>query len=187
MRSLRALDSVDPREAWDNEAHDFTSWLADNLGHLATAIGFELEREGTEMHVDPLRADIVARTPRDDSQVLIENQLENAHLNHLCRVFAYLAGLEAKTVVWAANGLDESHLSALQLAERVHGRVLRVLRRPGSCGADRGLIPGAGVRGARTSERLGSPCTEHGHIRRVDQARPVPARFLGPCLEAASG
>ena len=114
MRPLGALDSVDPREAWDNEAHDFTPWLADNLGHLATAIGIELEREGTEMHVGPLRADIVARNPRDDSRVLIENQLEHADLHHLGQVLAYLAGLEAKTVVWVAKGFDEAHLSALR-------------------------------------------------------------------------
>ena len=114
MRPLGALDSVEPREAWDNEAQDFTPWLADNLGHLATAIGIELEREGTEMHVGPLRADIVARNPQDDSRVLIENQLEHADLHHLGQVLAYLAGLEAKTVVWVAKGFDAAHLSALR-------------------------------------------------------------------------
>ena len=95
-RPLGALDSVDPREAWDHEAHDFTPWLADNLDRLAAAIGVELEHEGTEVHVGPLRADIVARNPRDDTRVLIENQLEHADLHHLGQVLAYLAGLEAK-------------------------------------------------------------------------------------------
>ena len=76
-RPLGALDSVDPREAWHHEARDFTPWVAENLDRLATATGLELEREGTEVHVGPLRADIVARNPRDDSRVLIENQLES--------------------------------------------------------------------------------------------------------------
>ena len=113
-RPLDALDSVDPREAWDHEAHDFTPWLADNLDRLAKEIGIELEHERTEMPVGPLRADIVARNPRDDSRVLIENQLEHADLHHLGQVLAYLAGLEAKAVVWVAKGFDEPHLSALR-------------------------------------------------------------------------
>ena len=89
-------------------------WLADNLDRLAKEIGLELECEGTEVHVGPLRADIVARNPRDDSRVLIENQLEHADLHHLGQVLAYLAGLEAKAVVWVAKGFDEAHLSALR-------------------------------------------------------------------------
>ncbi len=109
-----SLDSVDLREAWGHEAHNFTPWLADNLDHLATEIGLELELERTEMQVGPLRGDIVARDPRDDSRVLIENQLEHADLHHLGQVLAYLAGLEAKTVVWVAKGFDEAHLSALR-------------------------------------------------------------------------
>ena len=46
--------------------------------------------------------------------MLIENQLEHADLHHLGQVLAYLAGLEAKTVVWVAKGFDEAHLSALR-------------------------------------------------------------------------
>ena len=44
----------------------------------------------------------------------IENQLERANLQHLGQVLAYLAGLEAKIVVWVATGFDESHLSAIR-------------------------------------------------------------------------
>ena len=116
-RPLGSLNSVDLREAWSHEAHDFTPWLAKNLHHLATAIGIEqLEREGTEVPLPsaPLRADIVARNPQDDSRVLIENQLERADLHHLGQVLAYLAGLEAKTVIWVAKDFDEAHLSALR-------------------------------------------------------------------------
>ena len=88
--SLGALDSVDPREAWDHEAQDFTPWLAENLDRLATEIGFNLELEGTEVHVGSRRADIVARNPEDDSRVLIENQLEHADLHHLGQVLTRL-------------------------------------------------------------------------------------------------
>lgn len=65
------------------------------------------------MHVGPYRADIVARTRTDDSRVLIENQLEEANMQHLGQLLAYLAGLEAKIVVWIARGFDEAHRSAV--------------------------------------------------------------------------
>ena len=63
----------------------------------------ELEKEDTEVQVGPYRADIVARAPIDDSRVVIENQLEEANLQHLGQVLAYLAGLEARIVVWIAR------------------------------------------------------------------------------------
>ena len=103
------------REAWAHEAHEFTPWLAENLDCLSTELGIDdLELEGTEVTVGPYYADIVARIPQDGSVVLIENQLERANLQHLGQVLAYLAGLEAKIVVWVATGFDESHLSAIR-------------------------------------------------------------------------
>ena len=107
------LEPVDVRQAWRHEAHDFTPWLAENLDRLAFALGVELECEATEVRVGPYRADIVARIPQDDSRVLIENQLGDADLRHLGQLLAYLAGLEAKMVVWVATGFDEAHRSAI--------------------------------------------------------------------------
>ncbi len=46
--------------------------------------------------------------------VLIENQLERANLQHLGQLLAYLAGLEAKIVIWVATGFHESYLSAIR-------------------------------------------------------------------------
>lgn len=112
---LGKLERVTVRKAWRHEAHDFTPWLAENLDRLSTELGIDdLELEGTEVTVGPYRADIVARIPQEGSSVLIENQLERANLQHLGQVLAYLAGLEAKIVVWVATGFDESHLSAIR-------------------------------------------------------------------------
>lgn len=109
------LKAVKLRKAWENEARDFTPWLADNLDRLSGELGIEkLELEGTEVQVGPLRADIVARIPQDDARVLIENQLEDANLQHLGQVLAYLAGLEAQIVIWVARGFHEAHLSAIR-------------------------------------------------------------------------
>ncbi|MXY21713.1 MAG: hypothetical protein F4Y49_10315 [Dehalococcoidia bacterium] len=108
------LESVDLREAWPHEAHNFTPWLADNLDRLADAIGMPLEPEGTEVQVDQFSADIFARNPQDDSFVLIENRLEGSDHTHLGQILTYLAGLEARTVIWVARDFQEAHLSAIR-------------------------------------------------------------------------
>lgn len=112
---LGRLERANVRKAWPHEAHDFTPWLAENLDRLSAELGIDdLELEDTEVTVGPYRADIVARIPQDGSGVLIENQLEHANLQHLGQVLAYLAGLEAKIVIWVATGFHESHLSAIR-------------------------------------------------------------------------
>ena len=87
-----SLEAIPLREAWPNEAKDFTPWLADNLELLSEAIGLPLERTGVEVSVDEFSADILARNPRDDTAVLIENQLEGSDHGHLGQILTYLAG-----------------------------------------------------------------------------------------------
>ena len=111
---LGALEHVDVREVWRHEAQDFTPWLADNLEKLSAVLHVDLEQEGVEVQVGPYRADIVARIPQHDTRVLIENQLEEANLQHLGQVLAYLAGLDAEIVIWIATGFNEAHLSAIR-------------------------------------------------------------------------
>lgn len=111
---LGKLESANLRKAWPHEAHDFTPWLAENLDRLSEAIGLDLELEGYEVQVGPYRADIVANDPSDGTRVLIENQLEDANHQHLGQVLAYLAGVEAKVVVWIAKEFDEQQRSAIR-------------------------------------------------------------------------
>ena len=111
---LGELSDVPVRDVWKHEALDFTPWLSENLDRLSETLGVELELVDTEVRVGPFRADIVCRIPQDGTEVLIENQLEHADLQHLGQVLAYLAGLEAKIVVWIARGFDDPHLSALR-------------------------------------------------------------------------
>ena len=108
------LKDIDLREAWPHEANDFTPWLAENLPHLAEAIGIPLELEGTEIAVEGYSADILATYPADGSRVIIENQLESTDHTHLGQIMTYLAGLEAKTVVWIARDFRGPHLSAIR-------------------------------------------------------------------------
>lgn len=114
LPSLGRLVSRPLRDAWTHEALSFTPWLAANLDHLSEVLGIPLEIEGTEMRVDEFSADILARNPQDDSTVLIENQLAKTDHTHLGQLMTYLAGLNAKTVVWIAPEFREAHLSAIK-------------------------------------------------------------------------
>lgn len=113
MTGIGRLITAETREAWLNEARDFTPWLAENLDLLGEAIGLQLEAEGTEVAVDTFSADILARD-LDGNLVLIENQLDGTDHRHLGQIMTYLAGLKATTVVWIATGFRDAHLSALK-------------------------------------------------------------------------
>lgn len=112
------LMDVKPRDAWPDEARNFTPWLAANLERLGTVIGLELELLGSEAALptrdDNFSADIIARDLRSDATVLIENQLERSDHTHLGQILTYLAGLEARTVIWVAPHFREAHLAAVR-------------------------------------------------------------------------
>lgn len=108
------LDDVALADAWSHEAHDFTPWLSQNLDRLSKAVGIPLELTDTEVAVESFSADILARCPLDDSAVLIENQFKSSDHCHLGQIMTYLAGLEAKTIIWIAPAFRAAHLSAIR-------------------------------------------------------------------------
>lgn len=108
------LIAVEPRAVWQHEALHFTPWLATQIDHLGEAIGEDLEVLGSERPVGPFSADIVARSRRDGRTVLIENQLEKSDHTHLGQILTYLAGLEAKTVIWVSTRFQDEHVSAIR-------------------------------------------------------------------------
>jgi hypothetical protein len=112
------LQDVNPREAWRHEALHFTPWLSANLDRLGDAIGRKLELIAIESPLpsadDDFSADILARDLSDGSNVLIENQLERSDHGHLGQILTYLAGLQARTIVWISPHFREAHLSAIK-------------------------------------------------------------------------
>ena len=112
--SFDRLRDVALRDAWPHEALGFTPWLAQNIDHIAEAVGRPLELTGKEVPVGTFSADILARNLQDDSVVLIENQLEQTDHTHLGQIMTYLAGLDAKIVIWIAPSFREPHLSAIR-------------------------------------------------------------------------
>lgn len=114
MPRIARLSDLPPRDAWPNEAHDFTPWLAENLDQLGEAVGIPLELTRREMAVEEFSADILARTPAEGENVLIENQLGRTDHSHLGQIMTYLAGLDARIVIWIAPEFREPHLSAIR-------------------------------------------------------------------------
>lgn len=115
MTDFGTLTNVDEiRKHWQNEASNFTPWLAEhaNLGLLADAIGIPLELERTEVAVGPYSADILARDP-EDNFVVIENQLGRTDHDHLGKLLTYAAVLDAKVVIWIAPNFTDEHAATV--------------------------------------------------------------------------
>ncbi len=92
---LGEFEPVDLRTVWNNEATDFTPWLAkpENLEKLSKTLGMDLETTGTEQSVGAYRADLLCRDAFSGNTVLIENQLEKTNHSHLGQILTYSAGL----------------------------------------------------------------------------------------------
>lgn len=115
---LGYLRTVEIAQAWENEPRDFTPWLAENLDRLSDAIGVRLSDPQTEVRsdqqgVDRFCADIVATTATGET-ALIENQFTGSDHGHLGQIMTYLAGVEAKMIIWIAPSFRPSHLSAIR-------------------------------------------------------------------------
>ena len=119
---LSKITKVNLRDCWQNEASDFTPWLAkdENIALLADALGMnELEIKAQEELVGPFRADILCVDPGTNKYVLIENQLEKTDHNHLGQILTYAAGLDAVTIIWIAEHFTEEHRAAIDWLNRI--------------------------------------------------------------------
>lgn len=114
-KSLGRLERVSLREVWEDEADDFTPWLAqeENIAILGDAIDIVLEVEAQEKEVGPFRADILCKDTATTNWVLIENQLEKTDHTHLGQLMTYAAGLQAVTIVWISQRFTEEHRATL--------------------------------------------------------------------------
>jgi hypothetical protein len=75
------LKKIILKEMWDNEAHDFTTGLAEEkrLGLLSKRLRTPIELEAKEQDIGPFRADILCKNMEGDSWVPIENQITKAN------------------------------------------------------------------------------------------------------------
>ena len=113
--ALGKIERVDLRAVWNNEATDFTPWLAaqENLDALSEVLGMDLETIAMEQFVGPFRADLLCKDAYTQATVLIENQLEKTNHSHLGQILTYGAGLNVKTIIWIASRFTDEHRAAL--------------------------------------------------------------------------
>lgn len=118
--SLGRLQKISLRDAWKDEAKEFTPWLAkkENLALLGGVLDLELELLSQEEQVGPFRADLLCKSGEGE-WVVIENQLDKTDHKHLGQLVTYASGLDAVTIVWIAGEFDEEHRSALDWLNQI--------------------------------------------------------------------
>ena len=112
---LGQIKKLKVRRIWENEASDFTPWLAKegNIALLGKSLGLELEVEQVEATVGPYSADILAKDTGNGKYVVIENQLGKTDHDHLGKAITYGSVLDASAIVWIASEFTEEHQKAL--------------------------------------------------------------------------
>jgi len=107
------LESRDIREYWEHEEREFTPWLADNIQHLEDTLNLELEVEDTERDIGRYFLDILAQEVDGRRTVVIENQLGDSDHDHLGKLLAYAAGVDADVAVWISPEFHDEHTDAV--------------------------------------------------------------------------
>ena len=121
--ALGIIKNVRVREVWPHEAHNFTPWLAQNLGRLGQALHLDLGPSGdTEAPVGRYSLDILAQEAGSEGRkVAIENQLEWTDHTHLGQLLTYAAGHEAQIAIWIAAEFHGEHKDAIQWLNQLAG------------------------------------------------------------------
>jgi RecB family endonuclease NucS len=75
------IEKVALREIWKHEAHDFTTWLENNIDVLNSVLDFQLSPPEREKNTGNFNVDLVAED-ENGNIVVIENQLEKSNHDH---------------------------------------------------------------------------------------------------------
>ena len=129
---LGKLESVPVKDVWQDEARDFTPWLARNITQLGEALSMDLE---VETQTDDFPLDILAKDTFSGVTVAIENQLASTNHWHLGHILNYAAGHDARVLVWVTPNIRREHRAALEWLNRwtpkeieVYGVEVRAVR-----------------------------------------------------------
>lgn len=104
----------DLREAWPNEALDFTPWLAKNISILGEAVGIDISGQERESPVGNFSADIFATDSDNGRKIIIENQLEDTDHDHLGKLITYASGKDAELIIWIVKKARAEHSAAIE-------------------------------------------------------------------------
>ena len=108
------FERLEVRSMWQDEALDFTPWLACNLDLVGKLIGKNLEFIEQEKKVGSfLYLDILAEETDTGTLVAIENQLEWSDTDHMGRLIAYSTVVDARIAIWVAPEFLYEHAKVL--------------------------------------------------------------------------
>ena len=115
------LEHLAPREVFEDEARDFTTWLEVNIDVLSNAIGINLQGAEREKSAGSFSADLLAED-EDGRRIIVENQLDRTDHKHLGQVLTYLSVLDAEVAIWITADARPEHVSAItRLNENMGG------------------------------------------------------------------
>jgi len=106
------LHRLPPREVFEHEAHDFTTWMGRNIGALSSTLDIDLETAEREKSAGDFSVDLLAENESGD-RVIVENQLEQTNHKHLGQVLTYLTMLDAEVAIWVTADARPEHVSAI--------------------------------------------------------------------------
>jgi Domain of unknown function (DUF4268) len=106
------IEKVALREIWKHEAHDFTTWLENNIDVLNSVLDFQLSPPEREKNTGNFNVDLVAED-ENGNIVVIENQLEKSNHDHLGKVITYLASVGATKAIWIVSEPRQEHVKAM--------------------------------------------------------------------------
>lgn len=108
-------ERLNVRSMWEDEALDFTPWLACNLNLVGNLIGKNLEFKKREKKIASfLFLDILAKDADTGDLIAIENQLEWSDTDHMGRLIAYSTILNARVAIWVAPEFTHEHAEVLR-------------------------------------------------------------------------
>lgn len=110
--SIGNLHRLSARDVFEHEAHDFTTWLEENIDSLGDSIGIELATAERERNAGDFSADLLAED-EGGRRIIVENQLEQTDHKHLGQVLTYLTVLDAEVAIWVTADARPEHVSAV--------------------------------------------------------------------------
>lgn len=107
------INELPLNEFFRNEARHFTPWLQENIELLGNAIGIDIGDTETEVSIGNYRLDILSYESGSDRKIAVENQYGSTNHTHLGQLITYMAGIDAKVVVWIAENFNTEHITAI--------------------------------------------------------------------------